>query len=691
MLESWCRPASQAADRSAYAPLELVSPETRDMLAQCAPQKTPSRQGKRVPTQERGAWPPERTPDLPAEEAAELGKCGLGIDPWQGWKNFRGVVECSLFLFVIVFGTASIWWGASSDHHSDEGPRRWSAFEHSGAGVDQRCHGRSPGRRLEDVAIHPRVRSLEACRDICVDQPACKGIEYGQNGSCGIWKGAISHKQPAEGVKCLRKIAPGCCDSETARCKACHLGQSEADFCLEPGHFGTAGCADFCGFVDANYSYPGGDLYHVNSTADGKACCKLCRAERNCTSWTWAPDSVCYLKDQSKLNRRLRAGWVSGLPGRDAAAYQVKSRHGMCVGTLGGLHVERCGGAAEGAQHWAYGRETGQLIAADGRCLQAPALPWTTKKAPLRRCSAAERGQRWELDTFTGAVRARGRGLCLDAPEGNASGGGVFVRGCRSGARGQQWSLYSVAKLRDPGTAGAMRRESLLDSRNSLLCLSVVAPSEPDEPRLVRLQAEEAMGVFACDEARVYSNVSLGIPGVDNEVLDIQLFCPLVGKMRWNTPVFMQLWKAVTDGGRFRFHDWTVKADPDTVFIPERLRGLLESIDLDSAEADNGVFLTNCDAVMRGPLEVVSRRALEVYGAGSGTCNWHPQEDRYLEQCLVDLGVMRTDLRGVLDDRYCSERLHRPSCDTSHSAFHPFKSRDGYRDCWRSASAASDR
>merc|ERR1712050_792410 len=42
-----------------------------------------------------------------------------------------------------------------------------------------------------------------------------------------------------------------------------------------------------------------------------------------------------------------------------------------------------------------------------------------------------------------------------------------------------------------------------------------------------------------------------------------------------NTDIFIGVWNAVSLLGRYQYHDWTVKVDPDAVFFPERLRELL--------------------------------------------------------------------------------------------------------------------
>ena len=71
-----------------------------------------------------------------------------------------------------------------------------------------------------------------------------------------------------------------------------------------------------------------------------------------------------------------------------------------------------------------------------------------------------------------------------------------------------------------------------------------------------------------------------------------------------NTPVFAAIWKKVLELPEFKAHAWTVKLDPDTVFLPARLESFLPK---NAAPT----FLVNCNEGLHGPIEVVSRAAVE--------------------------------------------------------------------------------
>ena len=80
-----------------------------------------------------------------------------------------------------------------------------------------------------------------------------------------------------------------------------------------------------------------------------------------------------------------------------------------------------------------------------------------------------------------------------------------------------------------------------------------------------------------------------------------------------NTKVFAKVWHRVFDDKLFEESDWTVKVDPDAVFLPWRLREHLLG-----ARPQEEVFLNNCRAGLHGPIEVVSRGGMEV-ASPSGT------------------------------------------------------------------------
>jgi len=187
----------------------------------------------------------------------------------------------------------------------------------------------------------------------------------------------------------------------------------------------------------------------------------------------------------------------------------------------------------------------------------------------------------------------------------------------------------------------------------------------------------------------VYSNPAERYGSVDTKLVDIDLHCERGGLWNtlMNTPVFVKLWATVLEDGQYSHHAWTVKADADTVFLPGRLRAILGAEeDPDAAQAGNGLFLNNCMFGLHGPLEVVSRRALEVYQGGHDGCGLPVEEDVYLRSCLQQLGVPQKDVFDILDELDCRRDgvVQSPDwhdCASGHAAFHPFKTPQEYGEC----------
>lgn len=144
----------------------------------------------------------------------------------------------------------------------------------------------------------------------------------------------------------------------------------------------------------------------------------------------------------------------------------------------------------------------------------------------------------------------------------------------------------------------------------------------------------------------------------------------------------MKLWRQVYEDGQFRLAAWTVKVDPDAVFLANRLRDVVGDTEHAHAQHGNGLFGSNCEyrQSMHGAVELLSRRAFEVYAEHSkDKCGEPPQEDVYLRDCLLTLGVKELQDWELLAEQYCSKEWK--SCTSAKVAFHPFKELEAHKDC----------
>lgn len=239
----------------------------------------------------------------------------------------------------------------------------------------------------------------------------------------------------------------------------------------------------------------------------------------------------------------------------------------------------------------------------------------------------------------------------------------------------------------------------------SLFCWAVVRP-EGYEPELLVKQYERGASIFNCDSYAVLSSGDdfdagplevLAIPnsGVDVDMGD--LAAEGVTTNSWlNTWIFMQAWHVVYDKTDALEMDWIAKADPDSVFFPERLRRRVASYTPNEGEGgdDTGksIYFMNCnadfgdggDAKLFGSLEVFSRKAVMAYHEGSERCqrdlDWKGWgEDYFMSHCLDHLGIDRVEDFDMLSDRRCR---WSDCTDPQKVSFHDFKDEQSYFECW---------
>jgi len=217
---------------------------------------------------------------------------------------------------------------------------------------------------------------------------------------------------------------------------------------------------------------------------------------------------------------------------------------------------------------------------------------------------------------------------------------------------------------------------------------------------LVAMQYLRNTSLFACDEYSVYSNETLKAePGFTVNVIDMSLDCERGGELRTelNVKIFEAVWRRVVSDGRFKHHAWTVKVDAATVFFPGRLYPILRQYSKVDSHEKTGMYLNNCRFGLHGPIEVISRNAVQALVDGwrhcrnyfhmacSGPCWW--SEDLFIDQCLSQvLYVKRESSDQLLSEDKCDPPKDWRSCeDTSTAAFHPFKDEGQYAECVENA------
>uniref|UniRef100_A0A7S4VL39 Uncharacterized protein n=1 Tax=Alexandrium monilatum TaxID=311494 RepID=A0A7S4VL39_9DINO len=231
----------------------------------------------------------------------------------------------------------------------------------------------------------------------------------------------------------------------------------------------------------------------------------------------------------------------------------------------------------------------------------------------------------------------------------------------------------------------------------SLFCFSVVTPYGQDLA-LLQYQHQQKVSIFRCDEAAVFTNKTIDLQGVSVRVLDRELTCRLGEGAAWsfNAWLFIFIWRAVIEHGRWQYHTWTVKVDTDAVFFPERLGFMLQRYPGTS-------YLTSCRVGVHGPVEVLSRDALAVLaedyakswdGMAPERCMTQEHllaygnctRDSFLDVCLMK--VLLSSSRTVDTNLACDKAYHCKEADTcsdDRASFHPHESVDDYAACVRNS------
>lgn len=199
-------------------------------------------------------------------------------------------------------------------------------------------------------------------------------------------------------------------------------------------------------------------------------------------------------------------------------------------------------------------------------------------------------------------------------------------------------------------------------------------------------QARECVGIFGCLEYVPFTDAVTDLPYA--VLLPRVVSAPAVpGALTatWvNTEIFIAAWDKIIEDRQYLNHDWTVKVDPDTVFLPARLRKHLDDHRIrKSASGENGVYLRNCQGgpnglQLFGSLEVLSRRAVSHYAKAGKACRNAPDrgimgEDMWLQRCLDSIGVGFVADWKVVADGYCPGAPPPGDCTMDRAAFHPFK------------------
>mmetsp|Transcript_28140 Transcript_28140/g.55258 ORF Transcript_28140/g.55258 Transcript_28140/m.55258 type:complete len:642 (-) Transcript_28140:66-1991(-) len=192
-------------------------------------------------------------------------------------------------------------------------------------------------------------------------------------------------------------------------------------------------------------------------------------------------------------------------------------------------------------------------------------------------------------------------------------------------------------------------------------------------------------GIFNCDQYAVYSADTKGGTYLGEGPLGPVRTHWFRNAPVWvskdntaaNTLLFMNFWEAVKFDMQYRCCDWTIKADPDAVVLPQRMRNVL------SHKMGWPNFVTTCKGMLYGAVEAISTSGLERYFWNEGPCRALPWqswgEDVWIQNCLTNMGVAGGFDGGFVSDNLC----YGANCGNGFSsAYHPFKDKNSWMGCY---------
>jgi len=256
----------------------------------------------------------------------------------------------------------------------------------------------------------------------------------------------------------------------------------------------------------------------------------------------------------------------------------------------------------------------------------------------------------------------------------------------------------------------------------SLYCFAVYvketgSAKENIEPQLLALQNKLGVSIFACEQWDVFSDVLVQIGESGPMTVQVQdtsgefhqkkkrTDADDAGWVNWG--VFYQVWVKIRDLGKTEVTDYTVKVDPDAVFVPERLRNYLAT---KKGDSPHGVYFENCKNVQYGffgNLEIISKEATQVltkylenchaeFGpCANDGCDWTYGawgEDVFVQRCMDHHYVDKVEAFDVTSDGACeadrpegekkNKKWHAVDCSQLTTvAAHPFKKPQEYLKC----------
>jgi len=314
-----------------------------------------------------------------------------------------------------------------------------------------------------------------------------------------------------------------------------------------------------------------------------------------------------------------------------------------------------------------------QLQDPEGRCLAQQVIKEKTVLV-LAKCNEKDEHQFWVVDSVAGRIRTKSGEMCVEQESYTTENGQarpLRLDECMPGYHLQR--IVGMCLHGDTKEIGTWAFARSCDSSveppltgTSMFCFMAVLP---DSGEVALKDAAQARGasIFACEGNKVYWSTHSEMVQSGEAVF--------LG----NANGFMNLWKQVFEDKLYKSYDWTVKVDPDTVWMPQRLRDRMGGW---QTRIHDKAYIMNTwiSFGFLGPIEIFSQLAVvRLSDRAPAFCPAHDWEgeDGWIKWCLDHNNVTAKEDRNLLNSK-CTVDL---CSDGSFAAFHYFKDPDSWNAC----------
>jgi len=209
------------------------------------------------------------------------------------------------------------------------------------------------------------------------------------------------------------------------------------------------------------------------------------------------------------------------------------------------------------------------------------------------------------------------------------------------------------------------------------------------ELELLAIAFRKQAGIFACEQWDVFSDVVAPIDGYSTVKVEDTFNewhqMRREGTGTWvNWAIFYQVWVKIREVAKWQSADYTVKVDPDAVFVPQRLRQWLSN---QPGDSPHGLYYENCPDVQYGffgHLEIMTHEAIKVLTkylenchaefapCANDGCDWKWGawgEDVFAQRCMDHHYVDKVEAFDVATDGAC--QADRPAGEKKNKKWHP--------------------